>query len=85
MRKTHSLKIWPEYYEEVKKEKMNFQLRKNDRDFQIGDNIILQEWNPDEKKYTRSTELYRHIDYIFKGGKLGLSDYFCILGISSTI
>ncbi|MCK5219828.1 DUF3850 domain-containing protein [bacterium] len=84
MRKTHTLKLWPEYYSEVKKENMNFQLRENDRDFQKGDNIILQEWDNKKKKYTRR-ELYRHIDYILPGGNLGLPQNLCILGISSTV
>lgn len=83
MSKTHVLKIWPEFYDDVEKENMNFQLRENDRDFQVGDNIILQEWCPIGKSYTRK-EVYRHIDYILKGGKLGLPENLCILGISST-
>lgn len=47
---THSLKILPEYYDAVHAGLKKFEVRFNDRDFHVGDFIILREWN--NEKYT---------------------------------
>ena len=44
MRTTHKLKIWPQYFQPVLNGRMRCQLRRNDRDFQVGDHLLLQEW-----------------------------------------
>ena len=41
----HELKILPQYFELVTQDKKNFEVRKNDRNFQIGDMLELNEWN----------------------------------------
>ena len=41
----HELKILPEYFEAVKNKSKKFEVRKNDRDFKVGDTIMLLEWN----------------------------------------
>lgn len=42
---THELKIYPKYLEEVIKENKTFECRRNDRGFQVGDIVILKEWD----------------------------------------
>lgn len=44
--KTHELKCEPEYFQQTWDSNKLFEVRKNDRDFQVGDNIILREWDP---------------------------------------
>ncbi|WP_304341582.1 DUF3850 domain-containing protein [Metaclostridioides mangenotii] len=46
--KTHSLKIQSKYFDAVLNNKKNFEIRKNDRDFKIGDTIVLREVKIDE-------------------------------------
>ena len=46
----HALKIYPEYFDGVRKGKKRFELRKNDRDFHVGDCLALNEW--DGERYT---------------------------------
>ena len=49
---THELKIWPPYFEAVVSGKLRAQLRKNDRNYQTGDVLVLMEWNPVSQEYT---------------------------------
>jgi len=50
--KIHKLKTWPEYFELMVSGKKTFELRENDRDFDEGDKLILQEYDPNKKEYT---------------------------------
>ena len=43
---THRLKIKPEYYQAVFDGRKNFEVRKKDRDFEVGDTLILCEYDP---------------------------------------
>lgn len=47
---THNLKTLSKFYQPIIEERKPFEIRKNDRDFQTGDNVILNEW--DGEKYT---------------------------------
>jgi hypothetical protein len=40
----HVLKILPVYYEQVIEGNKTFEVRKNDRNFQLGDVVELREW-----------------------------------------
>ena len=46
----HSLKISPKFFEEIIEKKKTFEMRFNDRGFEIGDLLALNEW--DGEKYT---------------------------------
>ena len=50
--KTHKLKTWPKYFEQIALGQKTFECRKNDRDFQPGDIVILEEYVPETKAYT---------------------------------
>jgi hypothetical protein len=41
MSKKHELKVWPDYHYRILTGQKNFEVRKNDRDFQIGDTLVL--------------------------------------------
>ena len=47
----HYLKTWPQFYKEVEAGNKTFELRKNDRDYKVGDVLVLQEYNPDKKGF----------------------------------
>lgn len=50
--KVHKLKILPEYYRAQIEGKKNFEIRKNDRNYQVGDWIALKEYDPETKDFT---------------------------------
>lgn len=52
MSKVHELKIMPQYYEPVLRKVKTFEIRKNDRNFAVGDEILLKEYDLDKKEYT---------------------------------
>lgn len=41
----HELKTLPEYFEAVRNGTKTFEYRCNDRDYKVGDTLILKEWN----------------------------------------
>ena len=59
----HKLKTWPSYFDDIYKGHKNFEIRKNDRDFKIGDDLLLEEWDPNTQKYT-GRHCHREITYI---------------------
>lgn len=63
MAKTHELKILPEYFAPVKEGKKTFEIRKNDRDFKVGDTLILKEIYSNSDKFT-GREVTKKITYI---------------------
>jgi hypothetical protein len=73
----HALKCWPEYFVPILDRTKKFDLRKNDRDYKIGDRVWLREWEPPsaqtvaagmqgEGRYT-GRECWRTIEYIVEG------------------
>ena len=45
-RTPHELKTWPEFFTETRSGRKKFELRRNDRDFRVGDQLLLKEWDP---------------------------------------
>jgi hypothetical protein len=76
--KTHYLKTWPLIFTAVKEEHKTFEIRKNDRGFQVGDLLILQEYLPTNGEYT-GKEIQRIVTYILEGDKYGVEKgYVCM-------
>lgn len=75
--KIHALKIRDEYFVDILKREKTFEIRKNDRDFQVGDEVILQVYEDGE--YT-GDELRCNIVYIIENVD-GLMPGYCVFGI----
>lgn len=74
----HELKIYPKYFDAVLNGNKQFEIRKNDRDFQVGDNIFLREW--DNIKYSGRT-IFAEIAYVLDDKFIGLKEGYVALGI----
>lgn len=61
----HELKILPIYFEEVIEGRKSFEVRKNDRNFKVGDMLALNEYDAEKKEYTGNSCLV-YVDYILK-------------------
>ena len=57
----HELKIYPDYFNAVISGKKTFEIRKNDRHFQKGDMLALNEW--DWNRYTGNSCIV-YVDFI---------------------
>jgi len=77
----HELKTWKEYYEQVFMGRKTFEVRKNDRNFQKGDILILKEWDNEKKEYT-GREMARRVIYILSGGQFGIENGFVVMSIA---
>jgi hypothetical protein len=71
--KIHELKTWIEYWEEVAGGEKTFEVRKNDRNYKVGDMLFLRCYDKDKQQYTGKGGLKRVITYILKGGSFGIS------------
>ncbi len=77
---THKLKTWPEYYQAVESQEKTFEVRKDDRNFQVGDKLHLLEYDPKYDKLT-GRFLFKKISYKLTGGSFGIQEGFCVLGL----
>lgn len=80
---THALKTIPEFYEGLESGEKTFEIRISDRDFKLGDKLLLQEYNPETKKYT-GKEQERIISYLLTDKQIeGIKQGYCILGFKT--
>jgi len=89
----HKLKTIPLYFNEIRNGNKSFEIRINDRNFKRGDEILFEEWVPDNYdwiidksdfsetgKYTGRV-LHRIISYILPGGQLGIEKDYVIMSL----
>jgi hypothetical protein len=89
----HELKTWPEYFEFIWIGDKPFEVRKNDRDFQVGDILQLREYvpgntiqadafsNADIDPYYTGREMDVRVSYILSDGQFGIEEGFVVMGI----
>lgn len=76
----HSLRIWPGPFRAVRFGKKRYELRRDDRNprFEVGDLVILREFDPVEDNYTGAAVTCR-ITYVSRGFD-GLKPDYCVFG-----
>ena len=76
----HELKTHPEPFEAVMAAEKMYEVRVNDRNFQVGDQLLLREWDPYRGDYT-GQRLQVTVSYMTQGGTFGLPETLCVMGI----
>lgn len=82
----HSVKCWPEFFEEILADRKKFDLRKNDRSYAVDDWLELHEWQPDRreedcKEGAASGRILTVRITCITSGLAGLKEGYVILGI----
>lgn len=87
--KVHDLKSWPEFYDALLAGTKNFELRNDDRGFEVGDELCLREWNPRTKQYS-GRKTVRLVSYILEhrpeagcAATFGIRDGYVIMALRS--
>lgn len=71
-------KILPEYFRAVKERRKNFEIRRDEDNIQVGDILILAEWDWDH--YT-GEKISRKVKYVLRNvPEYGLKDGYCVIG-----
>lgn len=78
----HALKIWPQYFERIYQGEKKFEVRVNDRDYQVGDILDLNEYDPTTKSFT-GRSLPRRVGYILHGGQFGIDSNVVVMSLDN--
>lgn len=78
----HNLKTWTEFFSPIKLGFKRFEVRKNDRNFMIGDFVNLIEYDKEKKEETGYQCTFR-IGYILHGGEFGIEKGFCVMQLDA--
>lgn len=78
----HILKIKVNYAIDILKNGKNFEVRKNDRNYQKGDTVSFNVIDGFGKTVTQNLEMPKYeITYVLHGGEYGLDEDYCVFGI----
>lgn len=69
MTKTHELKSWPVFFEQLAGGAKGFEVRKDDRGFAVGDMLVIREWDPKTQVYS-GRSVHARVTY-----RLGRQDF----------
>ena len=77
----HHLKTWPVFFAAQSANAKQFEIRKDDRDYRIGNTFVSQEWLPEEARYS-GREIRYTITYILRNAPdFGLMLGYCVLSL----
>lgn len=75
---THELKTWPEPFEAIWIGDKHHEVRVDDRNYDVGDELLLREYDPDLKKYL-GREIYVFVTHITRAPFLPAG--LCVMSI----
>lgn len=83
--KAHDLKTHPAPFRAVWDGIKLFEVRVNDRGFEVGDLLYLHEWRPETHKrgaYYTDRRVLARVTYMLHGGQYGLPKELCVMGFT---
>jgi len=81
VRRRHELKVIMPYFEPLHGRVKRFEVRYNDRNFKVGDSVVLREWIQGVGYTGRS--ITQDITYVLDDFHDGLQGGYVVLGLSS--
>jgi hypothetical protein len=81
--KKHSLKAWPEPFQALVDGRKTYEIRVDDRGYEVGDLLFIQEWIPREESYTGRCHTVV-VTYKTPGGHFGLPDDLCVMAVAES-
>jgi hypothetical protein len=88
----HVLKTLPPYFDAIERGEKTFEIRRDDRGFQKGDVLHLQEYNPkaqglteferSQRRYT-GREILCDVLWILTGGQFGIEPGYVVMAIAT--
>jgi len=78
--RVHCLKCWPVPFDAMVAGAKPYEIRKDDRDYRVGDILIPRLWNPTSQTYD-GRHIARLVTYKTSGGEWGLPPDLCVLGL----
>ena len=80
MKKLHDIKIWSVFFDEVQAGRKMCEIRKNDRDYEVGDILNLREFDPEGQKRTGRSILVEVV-HILEDTCVGVDRGYCVMSI----
>jgi hypothetical protein len=78
---THELKTWPTAFQAILDGRKRYEIRKADRNFQVGDLLHLREWDRATGRYT-GRDNWVEVTYMTQPGEWGLGSDICVMSIA---
>ncbi len=75
----HHLKTWPQFFKAVAFGCKTFEWRKDDRGFEVGHFLVLEEWDPEKAEYT-GRQLLARVTYVLRDG-FDITPGYAVLGL----
>ena len=83
VRKIHELKTWKQFFQDVLDGDKPFEVRKDDRDFRVGDDLYLREFDPETLEYT-GRAIHKLVTYKLTHEEFaGVAEGYCVMGLIS--
>lgn len=80
--KSHHLKTFPGYFQQVLDGRKKFEVRRDDRGFEEGDELHLHEWDPNSGDYT-GRAIIVYAGYILREFALGLTPGWVVISLNT--
>ncbi len=80
----HILKTWPEPFLALWIGDKRFEFRRDDRGFEVGDQLQLEEWDPMTKEYS-GRFVTCNVTYIARGPAWGIPEGYAILSLRNLV
>lgn len=80
MAETHFIKAWPPFFRAVQRGDKRFEVRKDDRAYQAGDTLVIQEFDQATSQYSGAS-VQVTVTFVLRGGEFGVEKGFVVMSL----